>query len=100
MTVTELYLERIALRMEVIAAQVSCPLDIMEHVAGVCYIAPFLSTVDELLKVWNCLFLRWPFSYEMLLWENLERILFQSAQNANVSLQKYLTACLEPLLRV
>eukprot|EP01127_Copromyxa_protea_P014743 TRINITY_DN4159_c0_g1_i1.p1 TRINITY_DN4159_c0_g1~~TRINITY_DN4159_c0_g1_i1.p1 ORF type:complete len:1135 (-),score=208.60 TRINITY_DN4159_c0_g1_i1:144-3341(-) len=51
MTITELYLERVALRMDVIAAQTSCPLDIMEQVASLCYIAPFLSTIDELLKL-------------------------------------------------
>lgn len=47
----ELYCSRILLRLEVIAAQVSCPLDIVEQVYGLCYIAPYLDKVTELIKV-------------------------------------------------
>lgn len=63
MTITELYvlllsqllidryLERINLRMEVISAQISIPLDIAEQIYGIVYIAPYLDNINEALLV-------------------------------------------------
>lgn len=62
MTITELcvclsawltgrYLERINLRMEVISAQISVPLDIAEQIYGIVYIAPYLDNINEALLV-------------------------------------------------
>lgn len=49
--IIEVYCERLALRMDVMAAQVHCPLDVLEHVGGVVYAAPFFDNSPELAKI-------------------------------------------------
>jgi actin len=47
----ELYLEAISVRLDIIAAQMSCPLDVKEAVCSVCYATPFLENSPELVKL-------------------------------------------------
>lgn len=49
--IIEVYCERLALRMDVMSAQVHCPLDVLEHVCGLVYAAPFFENSPELAKV-------------------------------------------------
>jgi vacuolar protein sorting-associated protein IST1 len=51
LAIVEVYCETIAVRLDIIAAQISCPLDMHESISGIIYAAPYFEHSPELAKI-------------------------------------------------